>query len=201
MITRPIRKSDLRYPPIYRYNKSSISVRKSFINKYNEFLLKLVTGDDWFLFLAFMDDGELGIYDPNPLTLYRRHYSTSSRAVLASDKNYNPYIDFLGKIIDSFSYMRGIMNDPDIKRIIEYQISIFNARRSLLLQRKDGYLTKSDIENLFNAVLMKYNETLIIRLLFIRAFIFFNFPKLSPIFERLYALFSRKINSLQNKQS
>ena len=93
------------------------------------------------------------------------------------------------------------MSNPDIKRIIEYQISIFNARRSFLLQREDGYLTKSDIRNLFSAVLTGYSETLIIRLLLIRAFIFFNFPKLSPIFERLYALFSRKINSLQNKQS
>ena len=200
METSPIKRNDLKYPHIYAYNKSSISVKKSFINKYNKFFPKLVAGDDWLLFFAFMDDGELGIYDPNALTLYRRHYSTSTRAVLVSDKNYNSYIEFLGKIIDSFSYMRIIMKDPDVKKIIDYQLSIFNARRSLLLQTKEGYLAKSDIENLFNAVLMKYNETLIIRLLFIRAFIFFNFPKLSPIFERLYALFSRKINSLQNKQ-
>ena len=172
MSTRLIEKSDLKYPHVYAYNKSSISVKRSFISRYNDVLLKLSGGDDLLFFFAFMNEGGRGIYDPSVLTLYRRHYSTSTRAVLVSDRNYRSYIEFLGKIINSFVYMQSIMDDLEVKRIISYQISVFNARRSLLLQKKDGFLTKSDIINLFNAVLVKYNETFLIRLLLIRAFIF-----------------------------
>lgn len=187
--------SDCLHPDIFAYNKSSISVRKSFIEKYQDLLKNVDTAEDWFLFFSTMDENRIGIYDSNQLSYYRDHQSITKKAITRSDSNFRAYVKFLHRQIRVFNFMKEVFNKPYIQKIIEYQLSAFRFRLLLLAGETEVTVGKSDLMNLFMASILNYNEFLIIKFLFLRAFIRYYFPALSSRAERIYAKASRRINS------
>jgi glycosyltransferase involved in cell wall biosynthesis len=192
---KQIERADLMHPDIYAYNRTSIALRREFIFNDAEALSKLDVSEDWFFFLAFISSKGKGIYDENKLSYYRKHQSVSSKAITQSDENYNSYINYLNRLINSFNYMKTIFVDKFAQKILGFQLSVFRTRLSLLKGENDTSPSKEDIRNLFQASISNYNEFWIIKFLFLRGFIRCYLPKLSIKTEYIYAMASKKINS------
>lgn len=186
---------DSKHPNLYAYNRTSIALRKSFISEYAEAIRKLDVSEDWFFFLSFISSNGTGIYDTDGLSYYRKHDSVSSKAVTKSDKNFESYVNYLVRLIDSFEYMRGVFNNPFAQKILKYQLSVFNVRLLLLTGKDNSAWRKSDLVDLLEASAYNYNEFWLIKALFLRAFIRYYFPSLSETVERLYVRASRAINA------
>lgn len=191
---KPIRRKDYQLPYIYAYNRTSIALRKTFILKYADGLQKLDVSEDWFFFLAHIEAKGQGLYDKNILSFYRKHQSVSNKAIYRSDSNYKSYVGYLTRLTNSFVYMKEVFKNPEVLKLINYQLSVFRFRTILLEGKTVKGENKNDLVNLLKASLINYNEFWIIKLLFVRAFISYYFPKLSDVTERVYASVSRKIN-------
>ena len=163
---RYIAENDYFHPNIYAYNKSSLSVRKSFFKKYSNLIRNIDTSEDWFLFLAFLNEDGIGIYDPNFLSYYRSHQSASKKAMTKSDSTFSYYVKFLHRQIRAFEYMKDFFQNSFAKTVLDYQISVFKFRLLLLSGVDEIEVRKSDLENLLYASMRNYNEFWIIKSLF-----------------------------------
>ena len=190
-----ITKEDYFHPNIYAYNKSSISLRKSFFKKYSPFIKNIDTSEDWFLFLAFLSESGIGIYDYNFLSYYRVHQSASKKAISRSDSTFSYYVRFLHRQIRAFQYMKELFKNSLAQTVLDYQISVFKFRLLLLSGEDKMKVEKVDLMNLFRASAHNYNEFWIVKTLFVRSFIVYYFPQLSSITERVYAKISKRLNA------
>ncbi len=191
---RRIEKVDFMHPNIYAYNRTSIAIRRSLILPFIDELRKLDVSEDWFFFLVFISSSGTGLYDENKLSYYRKHQSVSSKAISKSDKNYNSYMNYLNRLINSFNYMKTIFSNPVSQKILDFQLSVFRIRLILLKEDNGASPAKEDIRNLCKASIVNYNEFWIIKFLFLRSFIRYYFPGLSAKTEQIYKMASKKIN-------
>jgi len=189
-----ITEKDLKKPNLYAYNKSSISIKKKFIMKYLDKLRLLEASEDWFFFFTIFDENKFGIKDPEILSLYRKHLSSSSQSIQPSDSNYDSYLRYLDKQLASFSYMKEVFLNSKIHKIIDYQISVFRIRKILLTYNLTDPYLKPDAKNVFMAILRNYNNRIILITLFIRCFVAIYWSGLYSLMNRAYILFSKRLN-------
>ena len=195
---RNIHSKNIKHPNLFAYNRTSIALRKSFISVYLEQLRGLDVSEDWFFFLSFTSSNEKGVYDSDKLSFYRKHDNVSRSALRKSDKNYESYINYIFRLMDSFNYMKGIFKHPKAQKVLNFQLSVFKIRLALLCEERNSLLKNKDLKNLWEASLTNYNEFWLIKALFVRGFILFYFPALSTLSEHLYEKMSKVINSLDS---
>jgi glycosyltransferase involved in cell wall biosynthesis len=191
----------LKKPNKYAYNKSSISIRRSQIIKFIDILRELDGLDDWFFFFSFLYEKKKGIYDPEVLTLYRKHLSASSQAVNVLDKNYGFYLNFLDRLIMSFSYIRNIFPNPAITKVIDFQISIFRSRKNLLKNNLADNTLRNDLKTISKAFMHNYNDPKIVFVLMVRVFVAVHWTKLYPSIDNFYVKVSKKMNKNSVKRN
>ncbi len=189
-----IKTKAIRKPNKYAYNRSSISIKKKHIIRYLNALRLLDVSEDWFFFLTVFYEGKKGIYDPEILSLYRKHNSVSRQAIHSSDHNYNFYLGYLDRLLNSFSYMERIFPNPIIENTIEYQLAIFRIRKNLLSNNFFAPEMKKDIKTLLYAILRNYSDVIIVATLFIRAFVATYWFRLYPYMNKYYIKISNRLN-------
>lgn len=191
---RVITSKELKKPNKYAYNRSSISIRRAHIIKFLDSLKQLDVSEDWFFFFSFVFEKKRGIYDTEVLTLYRKHLGVSSQAVGIHDKNYVFYLNFLGRLMNSFSYMKVIFPNPEIIRVIEFQMAIFRCRKNLLKHNYVDSSLKKDLKIILRSLLSNYNDQIIVFVLFTRVFIAVYWTSLYDHFDKIYVKVSKKFN-------
>ena len=189
-----ISEKDLKKPNKYAYNKSSISLKKEFIMKYLDKLKFLEASEDWFFFFTILYEDKCGVNDPEILSLYRKHLSSSSQSIQSSDQNYDSYLRYLDQQLASFSYMKEVFPNSKIDKIIDYQLSVFRIRKDLLSYNLMDPFLKPDTKNIFIAILLNYNNKIVLTTLFLRSFVAIYWRGLYSVTNRAYILISRRLN-------
>lgn len=112
-----------RYSHVYDTNLSSISIRKSVVERFIDFMSSVKTCPDNFFYLCFIRQKGKGLIVKEALSYYRIHESTSTQSKARNSPIFQKHVEWTKLLVTSYEmFYRIFGDDRDIAIFIKSQI-------------------------------------------------------------------------------